>query len=85
MLIVNNDGEILGRIVTNHSMTLDEALDFIRDDYEYIDGNEDVKISGKWYYSENLGISFEDDELLEKSDSISKNGGQKKWQSTSTV
>lgn len=65
MAIVNRtwDGkeEIVARIVTNRSMTLDEAIELVgRIDNEATD--ENVEIDGVWYYYDDLDYKAVEEE-----------------------
>lgn len=60
MRIINTaTGETVAEIMTNHSMSLDEAINLVGEIYPERD-DECVLIDGEWYYYEDLDMSWED-------------------------
>lgn len=58
MKIINKaTGETVATIITNHSMTLDEAIELVGEiDPDQMD--ESVLIGGEWYYYEDLDLDW---------------------------
>lgn len=56
MKIINiATNEIIAEITTNHSMTLDEAINLVGEIYQQNE-EENVLINGNWYYYDDLDI-----------------------------
>ena len=55
------DGSTVTTIITNHSMTLDEAIRLVGTIHEDYD-EENVEIQGEWYYYDDLDIDFADEQ-----------------------
>jgi hypothetical protein len=58
MKIINKaTGETVATIMTNHSMSLDEAIKLVGDIYPENE-DENVKIGDDWYYYEDLDMEW---------------------------
>ena len=58
MKIINKaTGETVATIMTNHSMSLDEAIKLVGDIYPENE-EENVKIGDDWYYYEDLDMEW---------------------------
>lgn len=56
MKIINTaTNEIVAEIMTNHSMTLDEAINLVGEIYQQNE-DENVLIDGNWYYYDDLDM-----------------------------
>jgi hypothetical protein len=56
-IISKSTGETIAKIITNHSMTLDEAIELIGEIHpDQMD--ESVLIGGEWYYYEDLDLDW---------------------------
>lgn len=55
MKIVNYEGTVLAEIATNHSMTLDEAINLVGEIHTEAQ-EENVEIGGEWYYYDDLEL-----------------------------
>lgn len=57
IILDKTSGETVARIITNHSMTIDEAIRLVGEIYDD-ENDENVLINGKWYYYENLDMDY---------------------------
>lgn len=60
----NGKEEVIARIVTNRSMTLDEAIQLVGTIHNE-NTDENVEIDGEWYYYDDLEYKEVDDEDLQ--------------------
>lgn len=60
-IIDKSTGKTVWIITTNHSMTLDEAIELVGKIYPERE-DENVMIGGKWYYYDDLDMDYSEDE-----------------------
>lgn len=48
--------ETISNVITNHGITIDEAISLVGKIYKNRQYEEDVLINGKWYYYDDIDI-----------------------------